>query len=56
MTNTEIFRQAAEAADNATLVQHGTKRPTPNNAAGDYWGLVYQATVASLMKTVNGTY
>jgi uncharacterized protein with PhoU and TrkA domain len=56
MTNSEIFRQAAEAADNATLVQYGSNRPSTTNAAGDYWKLVYEATAAHLMKHVNGTY
>ena len=59
MTHSEIFRQAAQAADDAVTVQFGatgpSSSPSPTNAAGDYWTLVYQATVAALLKW-NGSY
>ena len=56
MTHEEIFRQAAAAADEATTGHMGsTQRPSPTNAAGDYWKLVYEATVAALLK-FNGSY
>jgi hypothetical protein len=59
MNTTEIFRQAARAADEATMAQFGAtgtnSSPTPTNAAGDYWTLVYQATVSALLKH-NGSY
>jgi hypothetical protein len=59
MTNTEIFRQAREAADDAVQYQFGatgpSASPTPTNGAGEYWTLVYTATVAALLKH-NGSY
>jgi hypothetical protein len=59
MTHSEIFRQAAQAADDATMHQFAgsleSAQPTTNNAAGDYWKLVYEATVAALLKW-NGSY
>ena len=60
MDDQEIFRQACAAADEAVVAQFGTNgaqaKPTPTNAAGDYWTLVYQATVASLIKIYRGVH
>lgn len=60
MTNSDIFYEATKAADQATIAQFGAtgpnSRPSTTNAAGDYWTLVYQATVAILMKHVNGVH
>lgn len=59
MTMNDIFDHASKAADNATLHQFSgsleSAQPTTNNAAGDYWTLVYQATVQALLKH-NGSY
>lgn len=60
MDDQEIFRQARTAADEAVVAQfgaHGAQaQPTPTNAAGDYWTLVFQATVAVLIKTYRGVH
>jgi hypothetical protein len=59
MTHSEIFRQATLAADDAVMVKFGatgaSASPTPTNGAGEYWKLVYEATVAALLKW-NGSY
>jgi hypothetical protein len=56
MTNREILRLAAETADTATESKFDGARPSPTNAAGDYWKLVFDAAVATLNKTENGRY
>ena len=60
MTHADIFHEASRAANDATTAQFGATgpycNPTITNAAGDYWTLVYQATVAALLKHVNGVY
>lgn len=45
MTMPDIFDHAAKAADAAVAHQFGatgpSSSPSPTNAAGDYWTLVY---------------
>ena len=52
MNDSEIFRQAARAADEAVAHQFGgtgpNSAPTTDNAAGDYWRLVFTSTCAAL--------
>lgn len=57
MTMNDIFHQAAQAADSATQAKFGSNGQYPSSASstGDYWKLVYEATVAALLKH-NGSY
>ena len=57
LSNEEIFAQAAAAADRATAAKFGNyKTPTAENAAGEYWALVFDRTAAWLRKHINGVY
>lgn len=56
LSNEEIFAQASTAADNAVAARFRDVRPSNQNAAGDYWQLVFEATAAFLRKHVNGVY